>query len=457
MSMCAANLYHFTREPLCMGTKAVTSVKKAPTLNDSRFHINNTSYGIKALERWKEKGNITPEDAILIEDYLIRRRADKDLSQGRVNKIMFTLLSWRRFVPEFTKNTIKDIHKGIDALKNGHNMKRDDGNYQYSKNFVYDTVTIIKPFYVWLLETGQLPMNKEDLIEDKKDSHRYTKLELRDIALAKIRSIKRPKRDLMTKTVADILTEEEIKKMVEACESSRDRALLMLLFDGGFRIGELGKLTWGQISFDKYGAVVNVDEKTGKPRYVRLLAGAPYLAKLKDDYPFDPSGNNLVFVSHQKNPINYNAMYRQVRRIAERAGIKKKVHPHIFRHTRITNLIEKGIPESIIKSMMWGSLTTDMFACYSHLSNQSIDNALLEQAGIIRTEHLEKIDVLSPRQCPSCHLINSPTSRYCSQCGKPLTEDEIKSQSEIMTLIDNDPDLLTMMKRIIALKEGNSK
>jgi hypothetical protein len=66
--------------------------------------------------------------------------------------------------------------------------------------------------------------------------------------------------------------EEEIKKMVKACESTRDRAILMMLYDGGFRIGELGKLTWGQVSFDTYGAVVNVDEKTGKPRYVRLLA-----------------------------------------------------------------------------------------------------------------------------------------------------------------------------------------
>jgi integrase len=115
-----------------------------------------------------------------------------------------------------------DIYKGIDAVENG-NQKGSNESELYSKNFVYDTVTIIKPFYVWLTEAG------------------YSSLKERDIP-----ALKRPKRDLMTKTVADILTEDEIKKIIHSCESVRDRAILMLLYDGGFRIGELGKLTWGQ-------------------------------------------------------------------------------------------------------------------------------------------------------------------------------------------------------------------
>ena len=386
-----------------------TTAKKAPTLKDSRFHSNNTSQSIKALERYQEKGVITQDDAHLIDEYLVKRKADKDLSQGRVTKILWTLLSWRRFVPPFRQNTIIDIYKGIDLVKNGTQKGPGDASEPYSKNFVYDTVTIVKPFYVWMIEAGYSPLKEKDIL-----------------------ALKRPKRDLMTKTVADILTEEEIKKMVRACESVRDRAILMLLYDGGFRIGELGKLTWGQISFDSYGVVINVDEKTGKPRYVRLLAATPYLAKWKDDYPFEPVGNNLVFVTHRKMALAYNAIYRQIKRIAERAGIQKNVHPHIFRHTRITNMIEKGIPESVIKSMMWGSLTTDMFACYAHLSNHSIDNALLEQAGIKRAEPTEKTDVLAPRQCPKCYIINGPTQNFCGSCGMPLTDTATDDQKQAM-------------------------
>ena len=401
-----------------MGT--TSTAKKAPTRNDTRFHINNTAYGNKALANWLEKGAITEDDAQLIDEYLVKRRADRDLSQGRVNKILFTLLSWRRFVKPFRENSITDIYKGIEALKTGQGVIKNHERFQYSKNFVYDTVSIIKPFYLWMIEQEYSPTLKEK----------------------EIRSIKRPKRDLMTKTVADILTEDEIKRMVEACESTRDRALIMLLYDGGFRIGELGKLSWGQVSFDKYGAVINVDEKTGKPRYVRLLAAGPYLAKWKDDYPFEPMGDNLVFISHRKTAINYDTMYRQIGRIATRAGIKKKVHPHIFRHTRITNLIEKGIPESIIKQMMWGSLTTDMFACYAHLSNKSTDDALLEQAGIKRAKEDERNEVLAPRQCPTCSLINGPTARFCNQCGTSLTEEALADEEQMKKSMLESPEAL---------------
>jgi len=399
-----------------MVPKQNTTAKKAPTLKDSRFHNNNTSQSIKALQRYQEKGIITPDDAYLIDEYLVKRKADKDLSPGRVTKILWTLLSWRRFVPPFRQNTITDLYKGLDAMKTGTQKGTGHSTEPYSKNFVYDTVTIVKPFYLWMIEAG------------------YSRLKEKDIL-----ALKRPKRDLMTKTVADILTEEEIKKMVLTSESTRDRAIIMMLYDGGFRIGELGKLTWGQLSFDSYGVVINVDEKTGKPRYVRLIAATPYLAKWKDDYPFEPTGNNLVFTSLQKKAIEYNAIYRQIRRIAERAGIQKNVHPHIFRHTRITNMMEKRIPESVIKLMMWGSLTTDMFACYAHLSNQSIDDALLGQAGIKRPERDDKAEVLAPRQCPVCHLINGPTSRFCGQCGLSLTEEAEKEEKNLLQDIRKHP------------------
>lgn len=436
------NLYLLTRISSCMATKTVKAVKKAPKLNESQFHINNTAYGNKALERWRENGQITDDDARLIEDYIISRKGDKSLSTGRCNKIRFTLLAWRRVMGKpFNIHTRKDIQKGIATLMDGDRSRELKA---YSKNVVYDTVTIIKPFYLWMIEQGAFlfpitdfpPLKKEfdDIYSDAKHDatplserekraiEREKQAKLKDNSISAIKKIARPKADMMTKTVADILSEEEIKRMVEACESSRDRCILMMLFDGGFRIGELGKLTWKQIAFDQYGVAVNVDEKTGKPRYVRLLSASPYIAKWKDDFPFDPTGDNLVFVSHQKKPVAYNAMYRQIRRIAERAGIKKKVHPHIFRHTRVSNLMKKRIPENVIKKMMWGSLTSDMLARYAHLADTHTDDALLEQAGIKRTKKIED-NALAPRQCPVCHLINGPTSRFCTQCGTSLSEE----------------------------------
>lgn len=399
--------------------------------NDTRFHINNTGYGIKALDRWTEQGDISKENAQLIRDYLTRRRNERDLSQGRINKLTFTFLSWSRATGEspFREHTIQDVYRGIEYLKM-HDSRR---GLPHSKNFISDTVAIIKPFYLWMIENGYSVMKEKD-----------------------IQKIKRPRRDLMTKTAADILTEDEIKRMVTACQSSRDRAILMMLYDGGFRIGELGTLTWGQVKFDDYGCVVNTDEKTGKPRYVRLLASASYLAAWKQDYPFSPDKEALVFISNRRKALEYNAFYKQLQYIAERAGIVKKVHPHIFRHTRITDLINRKVPESVIKTMMWGSLTTDMFACYAHLTNENVDNAILEQAGVKRPDQKEDSKALMPRQCPACHFLNGPTHNFCGKCGTGLTEEARQSLEVKTKAIEKDPsheiDIEKIVERMVEEK-----
>jgi len=55
----------------------------------------------------------------------------------------------------------------------------------------------------------------------------------------------------MTKVAADLLTPDEITGMVKACTRPMDRALIMMLYEGGFRIGEIGTMTWGDLTFDK--------------------------------------------------------------------------------------------------------------------------------------------------------------------------------------------------------------
>ncbi len=53
---------------------------------------------------------------------------------------------------------------------------------------------------------------------------------------------------------------------------------------------------------------------------------------------------------------------------AKRAGITKRVHPHLFRKSRITHLIQQNYQETVIKQMMWGNLAPDMFRTYAVLS-----------------------------------------------------------------------------------------
>ena len=73
----------------------------------------------KALENGRRDGTITDDDALLLPRYPNGRSSQRHLAIGTRNKILFSLLDWRRFIGPFRENTIEDLYAGIEALKNG--------------------------------------------------------------------------------------------------------------------------------------------------------------------------------------------------------------------------------------------------------------------------------------------------------------------------------------------------
>ena len=61
----------------------------------------------------------------------------------------------------------------------------------------------------------------------------------------------------------DMLIESDVLKLIEYAKHQRDKAMIALLWDIGARIGEIGTLNIRHLSFDEYGAIVNVRGKTG--------------------------------------------------------------------------------------------------------------------------------------------------------------------------------------------------
>ena len=78
---------------------------------------------------------------------------------------------------------------------------------------------------------------------------------------------------------------------------------------------------------------------------------------------------------------------------------------------------------------MWGSIDSDMFKAYAHLTNADIDAAVAREAGISLPSQQKKSKCLAPQQCTRCYTINAPTQRFCGQCGLELTQ-EAKEEME---------------------------
>jgi len=186
----------------------------------------------------------------------------------------------------------------------------------------------------------------------------------------------------------DMLSEEEIEKMINACEHPRDKALISSLYERGARISEIGNLKIKHVKFDQYGAVLIVDGKTGMRR-VRIIFSSPYLATWLENHPFrdNPEAFGWVGIGTvgRNVPLQYGAIRMHFKRIAVKAGIKKRIHPHLFRHSRSTHLA-KHFTEAQMKQYLGWVQGSSMAAIYVHLSGRDVDDALLKMHGIVTDE-----------------------------------------------------------------------
>jgi site-specific recombinase XerD len=398
------------------------------------FNLVKEEYAENSIQKALDERRFNTKDAELVRTFTNELQATAGVTVSRVNKITFTLVGWRRILPKsFTQCTINDLHKGIMQLKKAKNMK----GSTYKSNTISDFLKVLKQFYTWLVR------------------NKYSR-----IPLERIQEIRTPGRDPMTTTASDLLTPDEVTKMVKACKRDSDRALLMTLYEGAFRIGEIGRLKWGDLKFDEYGVIANVSFKTDKPRYIRLVMALDYLSRWRSIYPGTPEGNALVFINRNGDPLTHAQVSRQLDRLALRAGVKKRVNPHVFRHSRITHLVREGISESVIKAVAWGSQDSRMLKTYLHLTGQDVDNEMLRLYGIDVPER-RKERGLKPHQCGHCSTINAPTSNYCSTCGHPLTkealEDVSSSADNIRQILVENPkaqavfmEILSQLKKQVA-------
>jgi len=393
--------------------------RRAPTSQDRAFHILKPDAVENLIKRALKDRLINDTDAKLILQFANELRASNIIGKSRYFKIVSVLVNWRYMLAEYNENKIEDIYRGLEFLKDAEYR-----GHSYSQNTQRDYVMFLRRFYKWLIE------NKFSLIP-----------------LEKIMKIKAPGNDMMTKTAGDLLDEMEVLAMINACQNNRDRALISVLYEGAFRIMELATLTWSQVKFDEYGVVINVDLKTERPRYIRLVSSVPHLATWMKSYPYPPEGNALVFISAKHYPLQYEAVNVQLKKIARRADIKKRVTPHLFRHSRITTLHRQGCSEGVLKMMAWGHQGTRMMAVYSHLTGQDIDGEILRMNGI-KPPVPPRSQTMQAIQCKNCMTLNGPGSKLCGKCGLPLSEKEQRSMNQIVKEIERHPLYLTLMEEM---------
>jgi site-specific recombinase XerD len=251
----------------------------------------------------------------------------------------------------------------------------------------------------------------------------------------------------------DLLTLEEIGSMLKFASSRRDKALIFVLYESGGRIGEIGGLRIKDISFDDNGARIKVSGKTGY-RIIRIVLSAPYLLDWVNNHPNSGDRDSFIWVSKLGEQLCYSRLSSIIRQTANKAGIKKKVNPHNFRHSRATKIC-LSLPDAVMKSYFGWGQDSKMLGKYLHLSGKDNDDPILEMYGIKKAEN--NGDVLEDKRCLRCGKLGKFTDVHCSGCGAVLNEEVasniIKKEQEranmdkLLNKLTEDPEILELIKK----------
>ena len=177
-----------------------------------------------------------------------------------------------------------------------------------------------------------------------------------------------PKMGLRLPTV---LSPEEVARLINSAPNSFYRTILMTLYGTGARCAEVARLK--VLDIDSSRMVVHI--QGGKGRKDRDVMLSPILLETLRDHWRDLKPRVWLFPGGRHHtasqPIGTKTVWHACFFAAQRAGLKKRVHPHTLRHCFATHLLEKGADLRTIQVLL-GHRDLEETTIYLHLSSRHL-------------------------------------------------------------------------------------
>ena len=376
-------------------------------------------------ERQVRNSNISQHNKDLILGYRDACLVKNTCGRVRLLRVMGVLLTFARLNPkDFDQWTRTDVEQLV-----GHFVTAQP---RYSPETLGTYKSMLKNFLTWVTQPNDFPTKTPPAIVSWITSH------------VRARDKKRLERK-------DLLTPDDIEKLLNVCPSIRDKALLAVLWETGARISEIGNEQLQQVTKSEHGFSLDITGKTGQ-RSPLVISSAPYLSAWLNSHPFRDQPDAPLWVHHVHDltptQLKYDAIRHLLERYFRRAGITKPFHPHLFRHSRATYVLANGIMnEQAAKTYFGWTPGSDMLATYSHLIDQDANNAILRENNLTSAQ-LVKRD-LQPVQCRICGELNEARAEYCARCNAVV---DLKKAYEHQTLDGVKDDVVLSLVKILVDK-----
>jgi integrase len=221
----------------------------------------------------------------------------------------------------------------------------------------------------------------------------------------------------------DLLLPTDVTAAVATTHNPRDRALLEMLWETGGRVGEIGNLQRKHITPTQHGYHLDLTGKTGQ-RSVLIVSSAPALTEWLNHHP-DANPEAPVWHHYQYRAaldfVGYRTISQLIKNAFCRAQVKKRIYPHIFRHSRATFVLATGLMnESQAKAYFGWTPGSNVLSHYAHLLASDANNAILRENHLAPATPTQ--DTNRPRSCPHCQAMNPKASPRCIRCNALLDE-----------------------------------
>ncbi len=237
----------------------------------------------------------------------------------------------------------------------------------------------LQSFVKWIAELGMTDTSQARIISGIKAFYKYCLVEQisrKDPTVL----LEAPK---LKRALPDILSFEEIETIIGQIdlskpEGGRNKAILETMYSCGLRVTEAVNLRISQLYLDV--GFIRVLGKGDKERLVPIGSSAIkfitiYKDKIRVHMPVKPGNEDILFLNQRGGKLSRVMIFYIIKDLVVKAGIKKTVSPHTFRHSFATHLVEGGADLRAVQEMLGHeSITTTEI--YTHLDREFLRKTL---------------------------------------------------------------------------------
>lgn len=281
-----------------------------------------------------------------VDEYLSVIKFEKNLSENTVNSYSSDI---EKFLLYAEKNKITDLND-IDSklIAKYFELQRTRG---ITNTTSARYLSAIKSFFKYLFNNRYIQKNPAEKFSSAKRSRK----------------------------LPSVLSVEEIEKILDCPDTKekfglRDKAILELFYSCGLRVSELVNVKINDLFFKE--EVIRVFGKGSKERIVPIGRSAvkwviEYLSKSRPLLEKKIRSQNYLFLNSRGSKLTRMGVWKIVNRYALESGIKRDIHPHVFRHSFATHLLEGGADLRAVQEML-GHSDISTTQIYTHIDRNYI-------------------------------------------------------------------------------------